>query len=123
MLSVMVPEVLLPIVTDCSLPVRVQQPDAERCVESPCAQIPYQLLWCDGIRCSAEVYEHTRATIIPVPNDFFSRGMMVAHLRHLGTTAWCGEALKTSVRTSFSCSAHSLSTHAGVLSGPAALRG
>ncbi len=38
-------------------------------------------------------------------------------------TAWLGEVLKISVRTSVSCLAQSFSTRLGMLSGPTALRG
>lgn len=47
-------------------------------------------------------------------------GIMVADLRHFGTTRG---VLKISVRTSFSCSAQPQSTHPGMLSWPVALQG
>ena len=50
-------------------------------------------------------------------------GIILAVLRHDGTTAWISEVLKISVRTPVSWSAHSLSTCPGMLSGPTAFRG
>ncbi len=50
-------------------------------------------------------------------------GMISVDLRHVGMTAWLSEVLKISVRTSVSCSAQSVSTRPGMLSGPAALCG
>ncbi len=49
--------------------------------------------------------------------------MIVVDLRHVGMTAWLSEVLKISVRTSVRCSAQSLGTWPGMLSGLAALRG
>ncbi len=54
--------------------------------------------------------------------DFLDTGMMVAALKHDGTTAWINEVLSMSVRTQASWSAHSLTTRPGMLSGPAAFR-
>ncbi len=54
---------------------------------------------------------------------FFGTGIMEVDLRHVGTTAWLSEVLKMSVMTSVSCTAQSLSTRPGMLSGPAAFRG
>ncbi len=64
--------------------------------------------------------------------------MIVVDLRYVGMTAWLSGVLKISIiilrylllllllyyiRTAVSCSAQSFSTPAGMLSGPAALRG
>lgn len=45
--------------------------------------------------------------MIVIQGDFFGIGMMVEVLKHLGTTAWLSEVFKMSLKTSFSCSAHS----------------
>lgn len=39
--------------------------------------------------------------------DFFGTGMMVADLRHSGTTVWCRDVLMMSVKTSLTWFAHS----------------
>ena len=54
--------------------------------------------------------------------DFFGTGMMVAALKHDGTTACLREGLKTSVKTSLSSSAQSFSTQPSMLSRPVALQ-
>lgn len=53
---------------------------------------------------------------------FFGTGIIVAVLKHDGTTAWISEVLKMSMRTPDSWSAHSLSNRPGMSSGPAAFR-
>lgn len=60
-------------------------------------------------------------SVIVAGRGFFRDGVIVAALKHMGTTAWLSEMLKTSVRTSLSFSAQSFCTQPDMLSGPSAL--
>merc|ERR1712035_163550 len=69
-----------------------------------------------------EVSATGRKSLRHVMAGFFGTGIIVADLKHGGTTAWFSEVLKMSVSTWASWSAHSLISRPGMLSGPAAFR-